>query len=172
MPHDASQIVLKPVKLRADGTAKCPDCGRRMKHKRSDEGKGVRDFLECVYCHGKMRCNSLGQPIVLEANRETRYWRVQAHKAFDVVYQNPWDLPELKDKFRTVRRNKRRHHLRLISTMRRNAYHWLADMLGMDRYECHIGNMNKAQCKNVIAVCEGVTAAHIFTWAQIEKGRL
>lgn len=150
----------------------CPDCGRRMKHKKSDQGNGLQDFLECVYCHGRMRCNSLGQPLSTPADRLTRSWRARAHDAFNLVYAKPWEIPELGHRYREVSRNKKRHQRRILRTLRRHAYAWLAERLGLDQADCHIGYMNISQCRNVITVCEGVTPLHILTWAKIERGML
>jgi ssDNA-binding Zn-finger/Zn-ribbon topoisomerase 1 len=169
MPH--GEVILSKLELRGDGTATCPDCGRRMKLKQSDQGNGLRNFLECVYCHGRMRCNSLGQPIVLSADRITRGLRVEAHRAFQHTYLDPWKIPELGRLIRIPKRNAHRHRMKLINTLRRHAYQWLAQRLGLDRFDCHIGNMNAAQCRNVVTVCENVTPLHILTWSKIDRGR-
>lgn len=71
------------------------------------------------------------------ASASTRYLRSMAHQALDQIWKG-FDG----------------NRSRLASGHARNrAYKWLATQLGISRRECHIGWMNAAQCREVIAAC-------------------
>jgi hypothetical protein len=65
------------------------------------------------------------QPLGTLADAVTRYWRSQAHAAFDPVWQTG------------------------VLT-RSAAYAKLAQLMGINKSDCHIGHFDYAQCKQVI----------------------
>lgn len=70
------------------------------------------------------------------ADRETRKARIKAHEVFDSYW---------KTRFWTG--NSRRQ-------ARIAGYKWLADQMGMDLKQCHIGKFNAQQCQRVIEIVE------------------
>lgn len=69
-----------------------------------------------------------GDPLGKPADHETRQCRIEAHKAFDQLWQG-------------------------THTRRSKAYRWLAKAMGMSNTKCHIANMNQEQCRKIIELC-------------------
>lgn len=70
------------------------------------------------------------EPLGRLADAELRYWKRQAHAAFDPLWRG---------------REKR---------TRRWAYEWLAQEMGLPREQTHIGMFDVEQCKQVIRICK------------------
>lgn len=117
---------------------KCPYCGSTIQ--KSDSkiiyGKSFGDVYICqrypicdsyVGCHKKS-----GKPLGRLANKELRTWKVRAHNSFDPLWKSG-------DMTRT------------------EAYSWLADKMGIDKKDCHIGMFDAEQCKEVVRVMKGFT---------------
>lgn len=113
----------------------CPTCGkyarlstraelrRGPKHQRDEFIYVCEDYPKCdtyVGCHKGTR-----EPLGTMADRELRFRRVKAHKAFDWAWKSG----------------------RLT---RSEAYELLADLLGLSKEDAHIGLMNLEQCQMVI----------------------
>lgn len=84
-------------------------------------------FCECkatVGCHP-----GTNRPLGAPAGQETKWARMAAHVCFDDI----WESKEMS---------------------RKSAYKWLADQLGIDAKNCHIGNMDKATAMRVVEVCK------------------
>lgn len=84
-----------------------------------------------VGCH-KGTCKPLGRI----ANKELRRAKMDAHAAFDRLWQAKW----------RKERCSKKH-------ARGAGYQWLAVQLGIDQAVCHIGMMNVAMCRRVVEVC-------------------
>lgn len=77
-----------------------------------------------------------GKPLGTLANAELRKLRNEAHAVFDPIWLEPeWET--LKER----------------SRIRRKAYAWLAQSMGLTVDECHIAMFNEDQCKLVIKLC-------------------
>lgn len=84
----------------------------------------------CDPCGARVGChNGTNKPKGTLANEETRGWRMQAHKAFDPIWQEG-------------------------NMDRDRAYRWLAKKLGINPNKCHIGTFNKFMCERVVKVCK------------------
>lgn len=113
----------------------CPTCGKYARlSTRAEVGRGPKhlkdeaiyvceDYPQCdtyVGCHRGTR-----EPLGTMADRDLRYRRVKAHKAFDWA----WTSKRLS---------------------RTEAYELLADVLGVTKDEAHIGMLDLEQCQKVI----------------------
>lgn len=94
----------------------------------------AKQFWCCAPCGAYVGCHpGTERPLGRLANAELRRAKVAAHGAFDLLW-------------------------RARGWKRNAAYRWLADQLGIDREQCHIGMFNVATCARVVAVCEQATA--------------
>lgn len=115
----------------------CPYCGqfsllvggqKIYPHRRDLYGKL---FFLCEPCDAYVGCHQgTTNPLGRLANAELRAAKKQAHAAFDPI----WKSGQKK---------------------RGSAYAWLADQLGIDKRECHIGMMDAETCRRVVEVCGG-----------------
>ncbi|WP_448205397.1 zinc-finger-containing protein [Azospirillum sp. sgz302134] len=102
----------------------------------TDYGPVHRCPLGCgwVGCHPGT-CKALGRV----ADRDLRQAKMAAHQAFDRLWKRKaWLMG-----------GKRRHY----QAARQAGYRWLAEQLGIDHSLCHIGFMNLAMCRRVVALC-------------------
>lgn len=113
----------------------CPYCGRRAAFVDTREIYGVSYGMAylCRPCGAYVGCHGDSDvPKGTLANAELRYWRKQAHGAFDPLWKTgPY-----------------RHH-------RNGAYEWLAAQMRLPKEKTHIGMFDVAQCKQVIQICKG-----------------
>jgi len=83
-------------------------------------------FWTCHPCKARVGCHpGTVNPLGGMANEELRGWRSNAHAAFDPLWKDG-------------------HLARPV------AYLWLADALNIPLDDCHIGQMDVDQCKQVI----------------------
>lgn len=73
------------------------------------------------------------KPLGRLANAELRQAKQDAHVAFDRLWRATTPAG---------------------SFDRNGAYKWLAQQLGINRNDCHIGMMNVEQCQRVVQICE------------------
>lgn len=86
-------------------------------------------FWNCGPCRARVGCHpGTTKALGRLANSKLRYWKIQAHAAFDPIWRSG---------------NKKRNQ----------AYRWLAREMGIAKDDCHIGLFNILQCKKVVAVC-------------------
>lgn len=85
----------------------------------------------CLPCDAWVGCHkrSKNKPKGRLANRALRDAKIRAHAAFDPI----WKSGMMK---------------------RGSAYGWLADQLGVDGKDCHIGMFDEDQCQRVVMVCD------------------
>jgi len=109
----------------------CPECGAEMLLK--DSRNGV--FYGCVTWHNT-RCKGshsahqgTGLPMGVPATKDTKKLRQDAHLTFDQL----WKTGRMK---------------------RKEAYTWLADKMGLDKDQAHIGAFDDNQCRQVIKIVE------------------
>jgi len=101
--------------------------GNKVYHHRPDLEKKL--FWVCDPCNARVGCHpGTTKPLGRLANSKLRYWKRQAHQAFDPI----WRTGEKK---------------------RTQAYRWLAREMELDRDFCHIGMFDIDQCKQVIYIC-------------------
>ena len=75
------------------------------------------------------------------ANARLRQLRIEAHKYFDFLW---------KEKLRRKRITNPNYKKRRA---RASAYKWLAEELGIEGKDCHIGMFNMQQCEKTIPIC-------------------
>ena len=121
----------------------CPFCKLEAKWCENKEiygknyGKSFMIYL-CKPCDAFVGCHeNTKEPLGRMANKEMRNWRKQAHAVFDPLWKKKMILDDLPQK-----------------KARGKAYAWLAKQLDIDQIECHIGDFNVLQCKQVVAICE------------------
>ena len=94
-------------------------------------------FFRCVPCDAYVGSHpGTGHGLGRVANAELRLAKHAAHMAFDFLWE---------DKAR--RGNMGRNEAR------REAYKWLAEQMGVEPENCHIGMMDAALCRRTIEVC-------------------
>jgi hypothetical protein len=116
------------------GDLTCPDCGASLIY---TAGSGARQYphYECerreeTGCAGNVTAHKkTGEPMGIPADRETRRARALAHRAFDWIWQRG-------------------------GMTRKQAYKWLAEAMGVNGMECHIGEMNKEEADRVVTLIE------------------
>ena len=114
----------------------CPYCGKLSELVKGNViYSGRRDlwdktFYLCAPCDAYVGChpNSVN-PLGRLANEELRKAKMLAHRAFDPMWRDG-------------------------NLNRRTAYCWLAERLGIEEKECHIGMFDVDMCKKVIQVCK------------------
>lgn len=97
------------------------------------------------------------KPLGTLANRPLRVARMKTHAVLDPLWKDAWKLyPKLDLKgMATVRR-----------TARTRTYAWLADELGIEAKNCHIGMFDQATCIYAQLACGRMTPAMIREWAK------
>lgn len=97
-------------------------------------------FYRCWPCDAHVGCHpDTTKPLGRLANAELREAKKAAHAAFDPL----WTAGAKKGK-------------------RSAAYAWLADALGIDGKECHIGMFDVADCRRVVAACTKLYEEQLF----------
>ena len=129
----------------------CPYCGNGAKLAKGDVVYGGRAdlaslwFWRCVPCSAWVGTHrGTKEPLGRLANGELRTAKRRAHWAFDSLWQKG-------------------------SMSRGQAYKWLAEELGLDVEECHIGEFNLARCHQVIQVCTARKFATVVPTMGIHK---
>ena len=110
----------------------CDYCGRRAEFVDSREvyGTSYGKIYLCRHCEAYVGVHKgTDRPLGRLANSELRYWKRQAHSAFDPLWQ------------RGMFKNKRNA-----------AYTWLAQKMHLTPAKTHIGMFNVSQCKQAIHI--------------------
>ncbi len=112
----------------------CPYCQKPAEQAPSAAVYGAgRDFgavWVCRPCGAWVGCHKgTARPKGRLADHALRQAKIRAHAAFDPL----WKSGEM---------------------ARGDAYGWLADHMGLDRKECHIGMFDVDQCSRVVMVCD------------------
>lgn len=121
----------------------CPYCGKKaelvtgraiyphLRHLRS------KMFWQCAPCDAYVGCHENGsgtKPLGRLANAELRALKRAVHVVFDPLWQNG-------------------------KQSRKDAYHYLADHLGIPYAECHVGMFDEETCRRAIEICREAAAA-------------
>ena len=110
----------------------CDYCGKPTKLVNSKKiyGKDFGMIYFCPECRAYCRADKhTNLPVGRMANAELRHWKVNAHKAFDPLWQH--------GRFKGCKGA---------------AYDWLAGKMGL-LIGTHIGDMDVDQCKDVVRIC-------------------
>lgn len=136
LPFDKSEL--------QTGNVRCSYCGKSAKLVRGAElypnlpALEKKWFYRCIPCNAHVGCHAYGhgqRPLGRLANAKLRKAKMQAHAAFDPIWQSWVDdgIPKFK--------------------ARNAAYKWLAEQLKIPRDLCHIGLMSIHQCGQVVEIC-------------------
>lgn len=117
-----------------------------------------------------------GAVAVLCRGRYGRYWSCSSHDCEGVVGAHDDWRPKgtLADKVtRQARINAHTDFDALWSQLGRDkrsvAYGWLAEQLSLTPDECHMGEMNRNQCDEVVTVCRDADPQDILDWEQTDE---
>ena len=120
---------------KSHGPKECCCCGGKVELKSHKEIYG-RTYNAwpwmyfCLDCEARVGVHpGTYIPLGSLANDEIRKARMAAHKAFDPMWKSK-------------------------NMARREAYHWLADKLGISPGSCHISWMGTKDCEKIVAVCK------------------
>lgn len=105
-------------------------------------------FWQCAPCDAYVGCHRNGdgkQPLGRLANAELRMWKMRAHEAFDPLWKELVEKEIEALGGHTPKGIKQRH--------RTDAYKNLAQDLGIEMKDCHIGMFDVELCKRVVQVC-------------------
>lgn len=102
---------------------------------RKDYGR----FWQCEPCDAYVGTHKNSRdhaPYGMLANKELRALRNEAHEVFDPIWQ-----------YREQQGTDR-------SKARQDAYTWLAEQMGLQPHECHIGMFGPEKCIQTIVICK------------------
>jgi len=114
---------------------KCDYCGQSAERVTGKEIYPTRfdlhhkTFYRCSPCEAYVGCHPGGdKPLGRLADSQLRKAKQEAHAAFDPRWRG-------------------------LHGKRREAYRWLAEGLGIDFADCHIGMFDVAMCRRVVKLC-------------------
>lgn len=105
----------------------CPECDGQLVLRLSKKHGffyGCNRYPRCKATHG---AHPDGTPLGTPADRETRHWRTEAHKAFDKLYQGTNPL-----------------------MTRLEAYDYLQYIMSLSQEDAHISKFSIEQCQHLI----------------------
>ena len=92
----------------------------------------TKKFYQCVPCGAYVGCHpGTTQPLGRLADAELRREKMAAHAAFDPLWKNG-------------------------EHKRGKLYGWLANQLGIEKKDCHIGMFSADMCRRVVEICRTV----------------
>lgn len=128
----------------------CPYCNSIATLESSTRVYFGRDFGLLYLCSNYPECDAYvgvhkgtTRPLGRLANEELRHWKKKAHAAFDPLW-----------KLKLIKRKRERGEGYKKVYARGSGYKWLAEKLGIDFRDCHIGMFNVDMCKRVVEICE------------------
>ena len=133
----------------SDRTPVCPYCGTASEKVNGDRIYPYRPdlfekvFYLCEPCGAYVGCHpGTEKPLGRIADAELRWWKSKAHAAFDPIWKARFRRKRAADPSYTK------------SMARGGRYKKLADLLGIDRKDCHIGMFDVGLCKKTVALCK------------------
>ena len=125
-----------------ESTPQCPYCGKQSALVHGDviyqhrPDLNEKWFYLCYPCDAYVGCHpGTTKPLGRLANADLRKAKRAAHAAFDQLWRD----------------NKKK---------RKAAYTWLAEQLGIDVNDCHIGEFDVETCRRVVEACNKTETAH------------
>lgn len=125
----------------------CPYCQQPAKYMASSEavyhGRDYGPLWACLKCEAWVGCHpGTKKPLGRLANAELRKAKMAAHAAFDPIWKARYATKSPADpKYKK-------------GMARGGRYKKLAELMGLTRDECHIGEMNVEQCLKVVELCQ------------------
>lgn len=117
----------------------CPYCGNETRFVDSTivYGSSYGKIYHCAPCKAwvgvhRGTTNALGRL----ADDDLRYWKKEAHRCFDAIWQRKLENGFSKFNARTA------------------LYKWLSEQMGIEKQYTHIGMFNIEQCRWVIELCK------------------
>jgi len=127
----------------------CPYCGSVAILKDSSIIYG-RSYGLAFVCENYPACDAYvgvhkhnNEPLGRLANAELRIAKIDAHKYFDNLWQR-----------KLIKRRKERGNNYKKHWARGSGYKWLAEQMGLESKDCHIGMFDVQQCKKVVEICK------------------
>lgn len=129
----------------------CPYCGGAAKHLTSSaeiyHGRDYGPMWVCMPCGAWVGCHKgTDRPLGRLANKELREWKVKAHAAFDPLWER-----------KLAKRRRERGPDYPKAAARGSGYKWLAQQLGIEQKDCHVGLFDVETCKRVVEICTPYT---------------
>ena len=101
-----------------------------------------KKMWHCAPCKAWVGCHpGTTEPMGRLANAELRAAKMEAHSAFDPIWQERWKTKSAADP------TYKKHHAR------GGRYKALALAMGIPKQDCHIGMFDVAQCRRVVDIC-------------------
>jgi len=123
----------------------CPYCSEQAKYVSSAKVYGGRDYVMIYLCQSCWAYvgvhKGTTKPLGRLADDELRYWKKQAHAAFDPIWKERFE-----------RKNKIDPKYKK-GMARGGRYKRLSQEMNLTRAECHIGMFDVDQCKKVVQLC-------------------
>lgn len=136
---------------------KCPYCGQPAEYVDSSvvyNGRSYGMIYDCRPCDAYVGVHKGSNiPLGRLANAELRKWKQAAHAAFDPLWRAKFRHRVAGGEGKSGRPGG--DHYKPVYA-RNSAYKWLAEQMGIERKECHIGMFDVDQCKRVISLCRPI----------------
>lgn len=145
-----------PKHIPLPGRDPCQYCGdEAMLHETSIHiyGKDYGPVWQCQLCAAYVGCHpgtfkALGRL----ANKELRGWKMKTHEHLDALYKR-----RASKDIQKMNSPSKRTMAKTYGRSRGKAYAWLAEQMGLDGKECHIGYFTVEQCKRAVEICQPYT---------------
>lgn len=142
----------------------CPYCSQPSVYVDSAEvyqGRSYGMIYLCRPCDAYVGVHKgTEKPLGRLANKELRQWKMKAHAAFDPIWQ------ERARRRRAGRPNKAGkpggEQCKPVHS-RAAAYSWLAQQMGIEREECHIGMFDVELCQRAVEICNPIASKLTIT---------
>lgn len=144
------------------GPLKCPSCSNFLVLHRHEDPIRYPFYYKCQNPKCKMRVGALpsGEALGTPASPVVRVARMEAHKAFDRLWQDTRKLPKGFKDTPTIKK-----------TMRTRAYLYMGHALGIE--DIHIGMMTDLkELERFTAVAKDATAKKVLAWWRAEGKNL
>ena len=93
------------------------------------------------------------KPLGRLANKELRDWKIRAHAVFDPIWKEKARRRQAGGVGKSGRPGGPHYK---PAYARISAYKWLAEQLGLEREETHIGMFDVETCKRVVEICQPI----------------
>ena len=143
--NDSAFAALRDMPLDLQ-TVACPYCTKPAAFfadsKQFYRGTDNGPVWACIRCDARVGCHmGTARPLGRLANKDLRYWKVQAHGAFDPIWKAAIEQRMAAGK--SAQQGK----------CRRKAYAKLAKALRIPEDECHIGMFDVTRCRKTVELC-------------------